>query len=168
MDSENNFPMAEKPKRTKAEAQAELLERFGFKDTAGFQSSLRRGDFEVAESWLQYIVDNKDNFPQYHNTWDSWLADRQQGILAYKQLQAQGQLENIPQRSKVEAQAELLENFGFMDTKGYRMMLRSREVELAEKWLTYIKDNKLNFPQYLDTWDNWLADRERELAEAKK
>lgn len=72
-----------------------------------------------------------------------------------------------PQRTKAEAEAELLEKFDFMNTKGYQMMLKNGEVELAGKWLEHIKNNKFNFPQYLDNWDNWLADRERELAAAK-
>ncbi len=73
-----------------------------------------------------------------------------------------------PKRTKAEAQAELIEMFGISDVKGFWQMLSRGEVDLAEKWLNHIKDNKLNFPQYLDTWDGWLADRERELAQVKE
>ncbi len=154
-------------KRTKEEAQQELIEKFGLKKTSDFQLALQQGKIELAGEWLNYIVENKESFPQYEATWDSWLSDRQKEIELYKQLKSDGSLEKMEHRTKEEAQAELQEKFGFADTKGFRNALKS-DIPKAEKWLNYIVENKLSFPQYLATWDNWLNDRQKELAEAKK
>ncbi len=153
-------------KRTKEEAQQELIEKFGLRKTSDFQLALQQGKIELAEEWLSYIVENKENFPQYEATWDSWLSDRQKEIDLYKDLKSDGSLEKMDHRTKEEAQAELREKFGFADTKGFRSALKS-DVSKAEEWLNYIVENKLSFPQYLATWDNWLSDRQQELAEAK-
>lgn len=64
-------------KRTKEEAQQELMEKFGLRETSDFQSALQQGKIELAEEWLNYIVENKESFPQYAATWSSWLDDRQ-------------------------------------------------------------------------------------------
>ncbi len=154
-------------KRTKEEAQQELIEKFGLRKTSDFQLALQQGKIELAEEWLNYIVENKESFPQYASTWDSWLKDRQKDIELYNNLKNDGSLEKMEHRSKEEAQAELREKFGFTDTKGFRNALQN-DVQTAEKWLNYIVENKMSFPQYLATWDNWLNDRQRELAEAKK
>lgn len=154
-------------KRTKEEAQQELIEKFGLRKTADFQLALQEGKFDLAEEWLNYIMENKVDFPQYAATWDAWLDDRQKDIELYKKLAAEGVLENIEHRSKEAAQAELIKKFGFANTKGFREALQN-DIETATKWLNYIVANKLRFPQYLATWDNWLKDRQRELAEAKK
>jgi DNA mismatch repair ATPase MutS len=171
--SENSFINQQKPeekmetKRTKEEAQQELIEKFGLRKTSDFQLALQQGKIELAEEWLNYIVENKESFPQYASTWDSWLSDRQKDVELYKSLKDNGSLEKMEHRTKEEAQAELKEKFGFADTKGFRNALQN-DVQAAEKWLNYIVENKMSFPQYLATWDNWLNDRQRELAEAKK
>jgi hypothetical protein len=171
--SENSFINQQKPeekmetKRTKEEAQQELIEKFGLRKTSDFQLALQQDKIELAEEWLNYIVENKESFPQYASTWDSWLSDRQKDIELYKGLKDNGSLEKMEHRTKEEAQAELKEKFGFADTKGFRNSLQN-DVLTAEKWLNYIVENKMSFPQYLATWDNWLSDRQRELAEAKK
>lgn len=144
------------------------MERFGLRKTSDFQSALQRGEIELAEQWLNYIVENRKNFPQYVATWDSWLSDRRNDLKIYKQLKSDGVLERMEPRTKEQAQAELREKFGFFDTKGFRNALKQGDVSKAERWLNYIMENKLRFPQYLATWDNWLRDRRQELAEAKR
>ncbi|MFA5421155.1 MAG: hypothetical protein WC280_04015 [Patescibacteria group bacterium] len=153
--------------RTKLKAQQELVEKFGLKKTSDFQLALQQGKIELAEKWLGYIIENKESFPQYESTWNFWLSDRQKEIELYKQLKVDGSLEKMDHRTKEEAQAELREKFGFADTKGFRDTLKS-DIPKAEKWLEYIVENKLSFPQYLATWDRWLSDRQLELAEARK
>jgi hypothetical protein len=171
--SENSFINQQKSeekmetKRTKEDAQQELIEKFGLRKTSDFQLALQQGRVELAEKWLNYIVENKESFPQYASTWDSWLSDRQKDIELYKGLKNDGSLEKMEHRTKEEAQAELKEKFGFADTKGFRSSLQN-DIQAAENWLNYIVENKMSFPQYLATWDNWLSDRQKELAEAKK
>jgi len=155
-------------KRTKGEAQNELIEKFGLRKTSDFQSALQQGKIELAQEWLNYIVENKESFPQYADTWDSWLKDRQNEIALYADFKNEGTLEKVTARSKEDAQAELREKFGFADTKGFRKALQEANVSKAEEWLNHIVENKLSFPQYLSTWDSWLADRQRELADVKK
>lgn len=58
--------------------------------------------------------------------------------------------------------------FGYGDTRGFRNDLSAGKIDNARNWLEHIKNNKQSFPQYLATWDSWLADRERELEEAGK
>lgn len=157
----------EKPKRTKEEAQDELMEKFGMRKTSDFQAALRRGEIEKVEECLAYIVENLDAFPQYKDTFNSWYSDRKAEINMYRGLKDSGDLEKMPQRSKEEAQAELITMFGYGDTRGFRNDLAGGNIENAENWLNHIINNKLSFPQYLATWDNWLADRQRELQEAK-
>ena len=164
-DNENTEKM--EAKRTKEEAQAELIEKFGMRKTSDFQEALKKGEIEKAEEWLAYVVENRENFPQYESTWNSWYADRVADIKLYSALKADGDLEKVSARTKEEAQAELIEKFGFRDTAGFRATLSSGETKKAENWLDYIVANKFSFPQYLSTWDNWLADRKRELEEAK-
>lgn len=174
-NSSENFINKQKPeseekmetKRTKEEAQQELIEKFGLRKTSDFQLALQQDKIELAEEWLNYIVENKKSFPQYEATWDSWLNDRQKEVELYKSLKDDGSLEKMEHRTKEEAQAELKEKFGFADTKGFRNTLQN-DVQIAENWLNYIVENKMRFPQYLATWDSWLSDRQRELAEAKK
>ena len=155
-------------KRSKEEAQQELIEKFGMRKTSDFQLALQQGKIELAEEWLNYVVENKEIFPQYAVTWDSWLSDRQKDLETYKQLKSDGSLEKMEHRTKEEAQAELQKKFGFFDSKGFKSALKQGNVSKAEEWLNYIVENKLSFPQYLATWDSWLSDRQRELAEAKK
>jgi len=48
--------------------------------TSDFKDALKSGQIEKAEEWLQYVVDHKESFPQYHDTWDSWLSDRRKEV----------------------------------------------------------------------------------------
>jgi hypothetical protein len=153
--------------RKKEDAQQELIGKFGLRKTSDFQLALQQGKIELAEEWLNYIVEKKESFPQYASTWDSWLSDRQKDIKLYRNLKDNGSLEKMEHRTKEEAQAELKEKFGFADTKGFRNVLQN-DIQIAEEWLNYIVENKMSFPQYLATWDNWLDDRQIELADAKK
>jgi hypothetical protein len=168
----NENSLSNKPERagerSKQEAQQELGEKFGLRKTSDFQAALQRGEIELAQQWLDYIVEHREKFPQYADTWDSWLSDRQKDIEIYQRLKDDGLLEKMEPRTKEQAQAELQEKFGFCDTKGFRRALEQGELAKAEEWLDYIVANKLRFPQYLATWDNWLRDRRQELAEAKK
>lgn len=66
--------------RTKEEAQKELKEKFGMKDTAEFRKTLAKGEIEKCKEWLKHIADNKFQFPQYLGTWNSWYADREEEI----------------------------------------------------------------------------------------
>ncbi len=149
---ENFFTNQQKPKeemetkRTKEEAQLELNEKFGLKKTSDFQLALQEGKIELAKNWLNYIAENKENFPQYLANWENWLNDRKKEL----------------------AQQELFEEFGLRKTSDFQSALQQGEIELAKNWLNYIIENKSSFPQYLATWDSWLNDRQRELAEAKK
>ena len=70
--------------RSKEEAQKELFEKFSIKDTSDFRKALKDGRIKEAESWLQYIIQNRNSFPQYEANWDSWLRDRQNEIEAAK------------------------------------------------------------------------------------
>ncbi|NTU99052.1 hypothetical protein HGA64_03545 [Candidatus Falkowbacteria bacterium] len=150
--------------RTKEEAQQELREKFGMPKTSDFQAALRNGQVEKAEEWLQYIIDHKDRFPQYHANWDGWVSDRRREIAEAKTNPGQ---EAIPTRSKEEAKKDLLDQFGFDDSGGFRTCLANGDVERAEKWLSYIEANPNDFPQYLATWSSWLRDRKKELERAK-
>jgi len=171
MIDENSFLNKQKSEvevgkeRTKQDAQQELFEKFEMKKTSDFQSALQQGKIELAEEWLNYIIDNREGFSQYN---DSWFSDRQKDIDVYKDLKESGVLEKMEHRTKGAAQAELLEKFGFADTKGFRNILKDGDIAKAEEWLDYIVENKLSFPQYLATWDDWLSDRQQELADAKE
>jgi len=129
--------------RTKQEAQAELVELFDIKNTAEFRTALQKGDVQTASAWLQHIIDHKKNFPQYHETWDSWLTDRKQEI----------------------SQAELFSLFGIRNTAEFRQKLQQGKIILAEKWLKNIKENRFKFPNYDD---GWISDRQQEIDEMKK
>ena len=72
------------PKRTKEQAQQELIEKFGMRKTSDFQLALQEGKVELAEEWLKYIVEHKMSFPQYLATWDNWLNDRQRELMEKK------------------------------------------------------------------------------------
>lgn len=71
--------------RSKRKAQEDLFDRFEMSKTSDFQKALREGHIEEAEEWLRHIIDNKDDFPQYHATWNSWLADRKAEIKEAKE-----------------------------------------------------------------------------------
>ena len=158
--------------RTEEEAKQELREKFGLAETSEFWTALQQGEIEKAEEWFQYIVDHKEDFPQYHDTWDTWLAGRQKDIAFFKERQkkiAAGEpVEEIVLRSKKEAQDELQKKFGMPKTSDFRDALKRGETERAKEWLQHIIDNRFSFPQYLGDWDKWPVDREREIAEAKR
>lgn len=84
--NQQNQKQEKKQNRTKEEAQQELIEKFGLRKTSDFQLALQQGKIELAEAWLDYIVGNKENFPQYKATWDSWLEDRRRELLDAKNL----------------------------------------------------------------------------------
>jgi len=157
--------------RTKEEAQQELREKFGMANTSEFRLALQQGKIAEAEKWLQYIVARKEEFPQYHKTWDSWLADRKKEIEIFREqqgkIEAGEQVAKISPRSREDAQRELVEKFNMAKTSDFRDALKRGETEKAKAWLQYIIDNRNSFPQYLANWDNWLADRQREIAEAE-
>lgn len=152
---------------TKETGQQELQEKFGMSRTSDFSDALFAGKIEEAEAWLQHIVDNKKRFPQYHDTWESWLKDRQTEIARTREL-AEGEGSGVELTAKEAAQKALVEKFGMRKTSNFQDALKEGRIEDAEAWLQYIVGNKGDFPQYHDTWDSWLSDRERELAEAKK
>ena len=111
--------------------------------TSDFQLALQKGKIELAKEWLNYIVENKENFPQYEVIWDSWLTDRQKEIELYQQLKNLGLLQEMKHRTKEEAQDELERKFGFRDTKGFRFAIEQGDINTAKNWLNYIVENKL-------------------------
>lgn len=143
---------------SKKSAQNELREIFDAKDTSSFRKLLADGRVGMAKDWLQYIIDNRKHFPQYDETWNDWLKDR---LFEIEEIPVAGET-----RTKEEAQKELMDKFGFCDTKGFRTALKT-DVMKAGNWLKHIIENKKFFPQYLATWDSWLVDRQRELVQAK-
>ena len=128
---------------TKETARQELKEKFGIEDTSAFRVALQSGDIDKCEKWLQYIINNKEQFPQYQSTWDNWLKDRKQEI----------------------SQQKLFEKYGMRKTADFRQTLEKGKVKKAKEWLQYILDNRDQFPQYND---NWFEDRQRELEQAQK
>ena len=129
--------------RTKEQAQQELMEKFGMRDTADFRRTLEAGDVDKAREWLQYIIDNQDRFPQYQETWGNWLADRQQEI----------------------SQQELVEQFGMRKTADFRKALEEGRIAEAKAWLEHITASRDKFSQYNDAW---FADRQAELERAER
>lgn len=156
----------EKP-RTKEDAQQELGEKFGMEKTSDFTQALQNGEIEKCKEWLQYILDNINNFPQYKDN-RRWVEDREKEIEMYDELKASGKLENFKPRKKEDARKELFEKFGIRDTAGFRNVLADGKIELAREWLQYIVGHKNDFPQYLPNWDNWLRDRQKEIENAEK
>jgi len=154
-------------KRTKAEAQQELQDKFGMRDTPAFLSALEKGDTEQAKAWLQHIVDNRDDFPQYQDTWDSWVRDRQDEIAFYEANPASKESQESTVRTKEEAQKELEEKFGMRKTSDFQDALKSGKIKEAKAWLQYVVDNKDAIPQYRHTWDRWLLDRQSEIEQAE-
>lgn len=149
--------------RSKEEARDDLWERFGMAKTADFQAALIDGRIAEAEEWLDYIVKHKKDFPQYRQTWESWLVDRKREIEVAKS----GRVFEKPTRTKEKAKRELLKRFGFDDTAGFRACLARGDLELATRWLEFIEADPGGFPQYLLTRDFWLADRKSELEKAR-
>jgi hypothetical protein len=148
----------------KAEAQKLLFEKFGIRDTTDFRILLNLREFEKAAEVVEFVENNPDRFPQYGQ---KWLHDRRSEIRVARARREGRADEIVPKREYVEAAMELGKLFGFADTDGFREALARGDIERAEKWLRHIKSDPGNFPQYIATWDDWLADRERELRKAK-
>ncbi len=73
--AEQNPDRVWNPSQTKEEAQEFLRNKFGIETTKDFRNTLE-SDLTKAEEWLNYIIDNSNDFPQYHATWDNWVEDR--------------------------------------------------------------------------------------------
>jgi hypothetical protein len=67
------------PRRTKEEAQLELIRRFGFADTDGFRKEIAKGNRALAREWYEYIIDNIEHFPQYYMN-QRWQDDRKREL----------------------------------------------------------------------------------------
>jgi len=152
-------------KPSKEEAKQELIEKFGMDNTWSFQWALRRGEIELAENWLNYIIENKENFPQYEGNWDEWLKDRQENISTYKELKANGTLEKTETKTIKSVSEEGLKRFGITDTKDFRRCLQEGKIDSAQSWFEYVQENIIYFTQY--STKKWLSDRQKELADAK-
>jgi len=77
--AEQNPDKVWNPSQTKKEAQKFLNDKFGITTTGDFIMELQ-SDLTKAEEWLNYIIDNSNDFPQYHATWDSWIQDRKKEL----------------------------------------------------------------------------------------
>ena len=130
-------------------------------NTTDFRVNLANGNFEKCQAWVEKVENNRSDFPQYN---DSWLSDRHRELSSYRQLASEGKLETLPQRTKEEAQLELIRKFGFADTAGFRKEIAKGNIELAREWYTYIIDNIEHFPQYFMN-QRWQEDRKRELGD---
>jgi hypothetical protein len=69
------------------EKQRELYVLFGIARSSDFKEALRQGKIKLAESWLQYIIDNKEKYTVQGGTWDGWILDRQRDIELAKSKQ---------------------------------------------------------------------------------
>jgi len=168
LNPDDNQDLKELAQKRLAEAgRIELGENFGLRSTSDFQFSLGDDKIDLAEAWLDYIVANQDDFPQYGANWESWLKDRRTDVVVYKELKARGSLDKIIPRTKAEAREELTELFGFNNTKDFHRTLSQGNINQAEKWLNYIIANKFSFPQYIATWDDWRREQEDKLLDAK-
>lgn len=76
--------------------------------------------------------------------------------------------ENSEKKNSEEAILDLVEKFGMRDVAQFKIALQQGEIELAERWLNYVIENKERFPKYEANWDSWFSNRQRELIEAKK
>lgn len=54
-------------------SQEKLFQKFGIRKTSDFVTALTERP-EIAKNWLQFIIDNRELFPQYR---DNWFEDRQ-------------------------------------------------------------------------------------------
>jgi hypothetical protein len=62
--------------RPQEDAEAELLEKFGLANAIDFHLAIEKGDLDVAQEWLLYIVANKWRFVHLLSRWDNWLMSR--------------------------------------------------------------------------------------------
>jgi len=103
-------------------------------------------DLANAKEALQYVINNREHFPQYN---DNWVMDRKKEL------------------SRVELKAE----FGIGDTSEFKKALEDGEKDKARNWLEgiigYHETDPDKVAQYSATWDSWLRDRQAELAQAK-
>lgn len=83
-----------------------------------------------------------------------------------RELNLRGQKGQTRINHKGQLQDRLEMLFGIRDEIGFRQLLRDGKFEAARNWLQYIIDNKDRFFYYHHDWDNWLADRQRELSQA--
>jgi hypothetical protein len=151
--------------RTKKEAQQELWEKFGIRNTADFKGALKHGQIDEMEEVLKHIAADPAGFPQYDQ---AWLHDRRAEIKVARLRLEKGEKAIEPKRSAETAKAELKRIFGFADTTGFRAALERGEIENAKAWLNHIATDPGNFPQYLDTWDEWKQDREDDIRKAEQ
>lgn len=149
----------------KEQVQNLLFERYKIRKTSDFQAVLKAEDFQRAEDWLEDIENN--DYVQYRDTRESFLSDRRRELALYQQWSQDGTLEKIEFRSNKEVEDELERECGIRDTDGFRKALIDNIVD-AEKFLNYVVEHKYSMTKYLANWDNWLADRQRELAQVKK
>jgi len=130
---------------TKESAQQEWSQKFGVRDTTGWEQLLKT-DLDRAAEALQYVVDNRNHFPQYN---DSWVKDR------YKEL----------------GKAKLKAEFGIADTGEFQQALKEGKMKDAKEWLQgvieYHEQNDPIVAHYGATWDNWLRDRQGELEQVE-
>ncbi len=63
-------------KQSLLESEKILGEKFGIKNTFEFQTEIKKGGYDKALSWLQYIVTNREKFPHYFVSED-WLKQRE-------------------------------------------------------------------------------------------
>src|SRR3989338_1289732 len=63
-------------KWTKETAQQEWFDKFQIRKTIDWQGLLET-DLEKARNALQYVIDNRDHFPQYDN---GWMFDRKKEL----------------------------------------------------------------------------------------
>ncbi|OIO48956.1 MAG: hypothetical protein AUJ34_02060 [Parcubacteria group bacterium CG1_02_41_12] len=145
MNSEEHVESRDPGLRSKEETQQELREKFGMANTGEFRVALKQGNIEQAKAWLAHIAEHQDDFPQYHDTWDSWYMDRKKEI----------------------TQQELKEKFSMGNTEEFRQALDGGEIEKAKAWLEHIVANKDSFSQYHSTWERWLADRQDDIEAAE-
>ncbi|MDA3840608.1 MAG: hypothetical protein PF572_06000 [Patescibacteria group bacterium] len=45
-----------------------------------FKTALKNKEFEAAEKWLQFVVDNKVAFCKISRKWDNWILKREKEI----------------------------------------------------------------------------------------
>lgn len=149
--------------KTKEEVKSDLFKEFGIRDTGGFKTLLKCGEFIKAADVIQYVEKNINEIPHYGK---DWISDRKKELAVARKRQERGDPEIEPKRSKEEAKAELMEKFGFSNTAGFFSAIKRGDIEIAKRWLGHIVSDPANFPQYLPTWDCWLEDRNNEIRKA--
>ncbi|MCU0680342.1 MAG: TIGR02269 family lipoprotein [Planctomycetes bacterium] len=135
-------------------------------NTDDFFLVLQKGEIDVAEAWLANVENNPSQFPQYQSA--RWLADRKLQIAFYKNLNEKGFLPLPFQRSKEQAQEELIQMFNIKDTNAFKMVLKEAgqgktdKIQLAVRWLKHIEKNLAIFPQYAGL-TYWFEERRKDI-----